>query len=153
MLRAQSTEFLDYFAGGNNPSGVFSLSGLAKTVIATEALQVALDAVRALEQRPSGTFCVELRERDDGAPAITEINAGRFPSGIASLLAIGKDNMIALFASAALGQPITVADQYGSALEYYLVRDVDALPQTFLAADILHGISRIDPGRASNEIP
>ena len=78
LLRAQSTEFLDYFAGGNNPSGVFSLSGLAKTVVATEALKVALDAVRALEQHPSGTFCVELRESGDGWPAITEINAGRF---------------------------------------------------------------------------
>jgi biotin carboxylase len=153
VLRAQSTEFLDYFAGGNNPSGAFSLSGLAKTVVAEDALKIALDAVRMLEQRPSGTFCVELRQRDVGAPAITEINAGRFPSGITSLLAIGNDNMVALFASAALGEPITVADQYGSAAEYYLVRDVDSLPRIFLANDILRGVSRIDPRRASNEAP
>jgi hypothetical protein len=153
LLRAQSIEFLDYFAGGNNPSGMFSLSGLAKTVVAREALHAALDAVRALEQHPSGTFCVELRESGDGAPAITEINAGRFPSGITSLLAMGNDNMIALFASAVLGQPTIVADQYGSASEYYLVRDIDALPRIFSAADILHGVCRIDPGRASNEVP
>ena len=39
LLRAQATEVLGYFAAGNNPSGIFSLSCLAKTVVADEALQ------------------------------------------------------------------------------------------------------------------
>src|SRR5215468_10581699 len=52
LLRAQPIEVLSYFAAGNNPSGIFSLSSLAKTVLAPEALQVALRAVRALERLP-----------------------------------------------------------------------------------------------------
>ena len=63
LLRAQTTEMLGYFAAGNNPSGIFSLSCLAKTVVADEALRTALDAVRALERRPAGAFSVELRKQ------------------------------------------------------------------------------------------
>ena len=81
------------------------LSSLAKTVVAEAALRTTLDAVRALERRPTGTFFVELKEAADGVPAITEINAGRFPSGVTALLAMGKDNMVELFAAAAVGQP------------------------------------------------
>ena len=47
---------------------------------------------------------MELKETADGVPAITEINSGRFPAGITALLAMGKDNMVALFAAAAAGQ-------------------------------------------------
>jgi carbamoyl-phosphate synthase large subunit len=128
LLRAQATEVLSYFAAGNNPSGIFSLSSLAKTVVAEAALETALDAVRALERRPAGAFSVELKEAADGVPAITEINVGRFPAGIAALVATGKDNMVALFAAAAMGRPRTAAQPFGSAKEYYLVRDIDAEP-------------------------
>jgi hypothetical protein len=103
LLRAQAIEVLGYFAAGNNPSGVFSLSCLAKTVVAPEALEGALRAVQALEKAPSGAFFVELKEAVDGVPSITEINAGRFPSGVTALLAVGNDNMVAAFASAAIG--------------------------------------------------
>jgi hypothetical protein len=136
-MRAQATEVLGYFAAGNNPSGVFSLSCLAKTVVADEALRTALDAVHALERRPAGAFSVELKETADGVPAITEINAGRFPAGITALLAIGEDNMVGLFAAAAVGNPATAAEPLGSATEYYLVRDIDSEPRVFSAAELL----------------
>jgi hypothetical protein len=143
LLRARSIEVLSYFAAGNNPSGVFSLSCLAKTVLATEALEVALRAVQALERHPSGAFFIELKETVDGNPSITEINAGRFPSGVTALLAVGKDNMIAIFALAAVGRAITATDPYGSALEHYLVRDIDAVPGVFSATNLLEGICRL----------
>jgi carbamoyl-phosphate synthase large subunit len=143
LLRAQSIEVLSYFAAGNNPSGTFSLSCLAKTVAAPEALQVTLDAVRAIEQHPSGAFFVELKETADGVPAITEINAGRFPSGVTALLAVGKDNMIGAFASTCVGQPVRIAEPLGSALEYYMVRDIDAVPGVFSEAELSEGIFRL----------
>jgi hypothetical protein len=140
MLRTQAVEALSYFAAGNNPSGIFSLSNLAKTVAAPEAVKVALSAVEAVEKTPSGTFFIELREAANGVPSITEINAGRFPSGVTALLAIGKDNMVAAFAAAATGSKVAVATEpYGSALEYYMVRDIDATPAVFAAAELLGG--------------
>jgi carbamoyl-phosphate synthase large subunit len=137
LLRAQAIEILGYFAAGNNPSGVFSLATLAKTVAAPEAVQTALSAVQATEQRPSGAFFVELKETAGGVPSITEINAGRFPSGVTALLALGSDNMVAMFAAAAAGEPIKVAEPLGSAQEYYLVRDIDALPGVYSAAELM----------------
>ena len=137
LLRAQAIEILGYFAAGNNPSGVFSLATLAKTVVAPEAVQVTLRAVRAIEQRPSGAFFVELKETADGVPSVTEINAGRFPAGVTALLAVGEDNMVAMFAAAVVGQPIKAVDPLGSAPEYYLVRDIDTLPGVFSTADLL----------------
>jgi biotin carboxylase len=149
LLRAQAIEVLSYFAAGNNPSGTFSLSCLAKTVAAPEAVEVALKAVRALEQHPSGAFCVELKETADRIPSITEINAGRFPAGVTALLAVGKDNMIGAFASTCVGQPVKISEPHGSALEYYMVRDIDAVPGVFSEADLSEGFSRIAlPSRA-----
>ena len=144
LLRAQPVEVLGYFAAGNNPSGIFSLSCLAKTVVAPEALQVALDTVRAIERRPSGAFSVELKESASGIPSVTEINAGRFPAGIAALLAVGVDNMVDVFTSTVVGAPIAVAYPHGSPDEYYLVRDIDAAPAIFSAADILKGVRTVD---------
>jgi carbamoyl-phosphate synthase large subunit len=142
LLRGQAIEVLSYFAAGNNPSGVFSLSCLAKTVVAPEALEVSLSAVQAIEKQPSGAFFVELKEAADGVPSITEINAGRFPSGVTALLAVGKDNMIAAFVSTAIGQPVKIAEPHGSALEYYMVRDIDVIPGVFSTADLSEGTGR-----------
>ena len=138
MLRTQAVELLSYFAAGNNPSGIFSMSSLAKTVAAPEAVKVTLSAVEALEKAPTGAFFVELKEAADGVPAITEINAGRFPSGVTALLAVGKDNMVAAFAAAAIGENVAVAaEPHGSAAEYYMVRDIDAIPAVFPAGELL----------------
>ena len=71
-------------------------------------------------------------------PAITEINAGRFPSGVTALLAIGRDNMVASFAAAAAGEKVSVAaEPHGSPAEYYMVRDIDAVPAVFPAEELL----------------
>ena len=140
MLRTQAVEILSYFAAGNNPSGTFSLSSLAKTVAAPEAVKVALSAVEAVEKAPSGAFFIELKEAANGVPLITEINAGRFPSGVTALLAVGRDNMVAAFAAAAIGAPVRVAaEPYGSGSEYYMVRDIDAIPAVFSATELLEG--------------
>jgi carbamoyl-phosphate synthase large subunit len=138
MLRTQAVEILSYFAAGNNPSGIFSMCSLAKTVAAPDAVNVTLRAVEALEKAPTGAFFVELKEAADGVPAITEINAGRFPSGVTALLAVGRDNMVATFATVATGGNARVAvEPHGSAAEYYMVRDIDAIPAVFPAAELL----------------
>jgi hypothetical protein len=92
--------------------------------------------VRAFDRRPRGTYCVELKEAAGGTPCITEINAGRFPSGVTALLALGKHNMVEVFASAAVGAPITVDDPHGALADHYLVRDIDAVPGIVSGADL-----------------
>jgi carbamoyl-phosphate synthase large subunit len=147
LLLAQAVEVLSYFAAGHNPSGVFSLSSLAKTVAAPEALRVALQAVRAADPRPSGTFFVELREAVNGVPCITEINAGRFPSGVTALFAKGKHNMVGVFARTAAGETVTVDECVDSPEDLYLVRDIDAAPGIVSARRILEQCWEKRPGR------
>jgi carbamoyl-phosphate synthase large subunit len=143
LLRAQPVEVLSYFAAGNNPSGTFSMSVLAKSVAVPEAVEITVKALQALEERPSGAFCVELKEAADGTPSITEINAGRFPAGVTALLALGKDNMIRAFALSCIGQPVKIAEPYGSAKEYYFMRDIDGIPAVFTEDELSKGYSRI----------
>ena len=151
LLRTETMEVLSYFAAGNNPSAVFSLSNLAKTIVAPQALEVALNAVHAIEQKPSGTFMVELKERIDGTPCITEINAGRFPAGVTALLASGGDNMVEMFACAALGEVSPRVDPKAPAAERYLVRDIDSLPMVLSPAELLQDARRADAARSNKQ--
>ena len=91
---------------------------------------------------PSGAFEVEFKETWDGTPAIMEINAGRFPSCVATLLAACPTNMIEVFSVRASGGEImAVPEPDGTAkASFYLVHDVDCLPRVFTAAALLDGL-------------
>ena len=132
------------FCGGKQPERRIFLVVLGENSRGGRGSASEPDRGAGARERPSGAFSVELKESVEGVPSITEINAGRFPAGVTALLAVGNDNMVAVFASAALGQTIAVADPHGSPLEYYLVRDIDAVPGVFPATDVLEGICRID---------
>jgi biotin carboxylase len=140
LLLAQTAETLSYFAADNNPSGTFSLSNLARIIMLPEALRISFDAVRALEDSPSGVFHVEFKETLDGKPAITEINAGRFPAGTTTLLAACPTNMIEVFARASRGEIMAIPEPHGTAQELYLVRDIDCPPRVFPASALLEGL-------------
>lgn len=141
LVLAQAVEALSYFAAGNNPSGIFSLSSLAKTVVAPDALDVNRRAIQAVDDRACGTFFVEAKETAGGVPCITEINAGRFAAGITALVAKGTHNMLAVFVRLATGEPVTIDDPYGSSADCYLVRDLDAVPGVFSVTDLLEGFA------------
>ena len=140
LLLVQTTETLSYLAAGNSLSGTNSLSNLCKTVVAPEALQISLDAVRAIEARPSGAFEVEFKETSEGTPAIMEINAGRFPSGVATLLAACPTNMVEVLARASAGEIMAIPESHGTDQELYLVHDIDCLPRVFAASELLEGL-------------
>ena len=72
---------------------------------------------------------------------VTEINAGRFPSGMA-LLATGKHDIVSLYVHLSLGDPVDTRGEDDSAEDYYSVRDLDTLPGLFHADDLFRGISR-----------
>jgi carbamoylphosphate synthase large subunit len=139
-LLAQTIEILSYFVGGNNPSGTSSMPNLSKTVVAPEVLRICFDAVRAIEDCPSGVINVELKETLDGHPVITEINAGRFPACTTTLLAAYPTNMIEVFARAATGEIMSVSEPHGTVQEHYLVQDIDCLPRVFAASVLLEGL-------------
>jgi carbamoyl-phosphate synthase large subunit len=137
LLLAQTVECISYFAAGNNPTGVFSVPSLAKTVFEPVVLDICVRAVPAIDPGASGAFVIELREDRHGVPAITEINVGRFAMGVTALLGTARHNLLEVFARSAVGEPVGVETPYEPSPEYYLVRDLDMTPGVFSLAELV----------------
>lgn len=133
-------ERLSYFGGENSPSGVSSLSSLAKTVVDQRVVDICRDAVRALSSKVSGAFSIDLKEDRRGVPCITEINAGRFFIGMTAFDHVGKHNMPLTYVRLALGEPVDLREEYDAVEDFYLVRDLDTLPGVFHADDLFEEI-------------
>lgn len=144
LILAKTCERLSYFGGGAHPSRISSVSHLAKTVFEPRVVEVCTHAIRAIDQRASGTFNFDLRENAAGVPCLTEINAGRFPSGNLIFDLTGAHNVAATFVRLALGRPVTLRDEYDAAEGWYSVRDLDT-PTGIFRADAL--FSRIEDAR------
>jgi carbamoyl-phosphate synthase large subunit len=140
LVLVKTFERLSYFGGENSPSGVSSLSSLAKTVVDHRIVDVCVRAVQALDPRASGAFSIDLKENEGGVPCVTEINAGRFFIGMTALDHIGTHNMSACFVRLALGEALAIDEPYDCPPDYYLVRDLDTPPGVFHADAILNGL-------------
>jgi carbamoylphosphate synthase large subunit len=140
LVLTKTCERLSYFGGGGNPSGTSSISQLAKTVAAPEVVAVCTSAIRAIDPRASGTFNFDLRENARGVPCLTEINAGRFPSGTSIFDLTGRANVAATFVRLALGERVALHDAYDAAEGYYTVRDLDTLTGVFRADELFDKI-------------
>jgi carbamoylphosphate synthase large subunit len=124
-ILVKTLERLSYVSGGSNPSRTSSVAHLAKTVNEPRVVDVCARAIRAIDPAASGTFNLDVRENAGGVPCITEINAGRFPSGFLLHDLTGKHSVAATFVSLALGEPVELRDEYDAAEGWYSVRDLD----------------------------
>jgi carbamoylphosphate synthase large subunit len=139
LVLIKTYERLDTLGGLSRPSGISSLSALAKTVRHPPLVRTTIDAVRALDPKASGTFGVDFRENEAGVACITEINAGRFMWSQPLLDQVGRHNMAVAYVRLALGQPVRVDDPYDVEPDVYMVRDVDMLPGLVRADELFEG--------------
>jgi hypothetical protein len=140
LVLAKTVERLSYFGGAARPSGVSGIAALAKAVRAPGVLETCVAAVHALGPRISGAFSIDLKERADGIPCVTEINVGRFITMTNLFDLAGKHNMAVTYVRLALGEPVEMRDEYDVAEGAYFMRDVDTLPDVFHADDVFGGI-------------
>jgi len=140
LLLVKAFERLSYITAGGSPSGVSSAAALAKVVAEPRVVDVCVAAIRALDRQPSGLFSIDLKENAAGTPCITEINAGRPLAGTNLLDLTGKHNMATAYVRAALGEPVTFHGQDDAEETWYMVRDLDTLPDIFHADDLFEGI-------------
>jgi len=136
LVVIRTVERLSYFGGVSRPSGVSSLAALAKSVVAPAAAEVAARAVRALGPRLSGAFSVDLKERADGTPCVTEINAGRFITMLELFDAAGTAPMSETYVRLALSEDVPLRDAYDVVAGHYLIRDVDTPAAVFHATGL-----------------
>ena len=133
LVLVKTFERLSYFGGAANPSGLSSLSALAKTVYEPRVVDVCRRVIDAIDTRASGVFSIDLKEDRTRTPCITEINAGRFFMAMNNLDAAGKHNMGVTYVRLALGEDVQMQNEYDVVEDFYMVRDLDTLPGVFHA--------------------
>lgn len=140
LVLIKTYERLSYLGPGSRPAQVSAISALAKTVFEPRVVEVSVNAIRAIDPRASGVFAVDLKEDHRGVPYVTEINAGRFSSATNLVDLTGKYNMAALYVRLARGEPVEVRDEYDTAEQHYMLRDVDNLPRLFHADEFFDAV-------------
>jgi carbamoyl-phosphate synthase large subunit len=78
LLTSQARERTEYIFPHLAASERTGTPIVAVTVHRDDVNQIATKAVRAIDQKATGIFCVDLREDRQGIPRPTEINCGRF---------------------------------------------------------------------------
>jgi carbamoyl-phosphate synthase large subunit len=137
MVLANTFERLARFGADNIPSGVTSLSALARTVVEPGVVDVCRAAITAVAPRASGAFSVDVKEDGRGRPHVTEINAGRFFMAMTAFDRVLKHSIALAYVRLALGEPVDFGDAYDAVDDYYMVRDMDVEPGVFHADDVL----------------
>ncbi len=153
LVLVNTFERLAYFGVDNIPSGVTSLSSLAKTVAAPAAVEVCCRAVRAVAPEASGAFSIDVKEDAEGRPHVTEINAGRLFMAMTAFDRVLKHNTALTYIRLALGERVELGEEYDAVDGYYMTRDLDTDPGVFHADDLFVGINTIPRSRRSCSEP
>ena len=78
LITSQARQRIEYLFGSRMPSGQSSTPTIAKTVSNDKVNEIAIAGIKAIDEKPNGIYCVDLKENAQDIPCITEINAGRF---------------------------------------------------------------------------
>ena len=124
LVAGQARERVEYLYGHLTPSGQTSTPSVARTVHEPAVDDVALRAIRALDARPCGAYCVDIKESADGTAKVTEINAGRFFTTSNFFAAAGL-NMPDMLVRCALGERLTPVGSSPLPADLYWIRMVD----------------------------
>jgi len=124
LVAGQARERVEYLYGHLTPHGQTSTPAVARTVRRPDVDALAIAAVEALDPRPSGVFCVDVKEAADGLPKVTEINAGRFFT-TANFFAAAGLNMPHMLVRCALGDTLEPLGRSPLPADLYWIRMVD----------------------------
>lgn len=141
MVLANTFERLAYFGADNIPSGVTSLSSLAKTVVEPGVVQVCRRAIGAVAPGASGAFSVDVKEDAAGRPRVTEINAGRFFMAMTAFDRVLKHSIALAYVRVASGEAVDFGEAYDSVEDHYMVRDMDVEPKLFRGDELFDGLT------------
>jgi glutathione synthase/RimK-type ligase-like ATP-grasp enzyme len=144
LVLTNTFERLSYFGVDNIPSGVTSLSSLAKTVREPGVVDLCREAIRTVAPRASGVFSIDVKEDGRGEPYVTEINAGRFFMAMTAFDQVLEHSMALTYVRLALSQTVDLDKQYDGVDNYYMVRDLDTEPAIFQADRLFDGIAEPD---------
>jgi carbamoyl-phosphate synthase large subunit len=124
LIAGQARERVTYLYGHLTPSGQTSTPAVARTVARPDVDDTACRAIRALDARPNGIYCVDMKSAVDGTVKVTEINAGRFFT-TSNFFAAAGVNMPEMFLRCALGERLAPIGLSPLPADLYWIRMVD----------------------------
>ncbi|HLI45788.1 MAG TPA: hypothetical protein VKU94_01180 [Geobacterales bacterium] len=128
LIVSQARKRIEYLFGNITPSGQTSTPSVAVTVNNKSVNEIATKAILAIDEKPNGVFCVDLKCNREGVPCITEINAGRFFTTSDFYAHLGV-NMPYIYLKLGYGEEVKVEKKYDCIEEgYYWIRLPDAGP-------------------------
>jgi carbamoyl-phosphate synthase large subunit len=140
LVLIKTFERLSYVVRGSAASSVSSLASLMKMVYEPRVVEVCTAAIRQLDRRASGVFCIDLKESSDGTPCVTEINAGRFSMSTNVYDLTGRYNMALAYVQLARKTCEVPPETYDVVEDHYMVRDLDGPPRVLTADALFDGI-------------
>jgi len=149
LVVAQGRVRLYWELGNRAPSGVTGITGTGVTVSDAALDDLALRAIRAIDERPNGIFSVDLTYDRRGVPNPTEINIGRFFTTHLFFTRAGL-NLPHLFVKLAFDEPIPPLARTTNPLANDLawVRGMDFLPVLTDVAAIERPVAELAARRA-----
>lgn len=112
LIQSQARERLVYFFGSIMPSGQSSTPAVAKTVAEGDVYTTAYACIRAIDPRPHGIYCVDLKRNSNNEAVPMEVNYGRF---------FTTSNF---FANLNVNTPFAVLDYFLNQKKHYAVEKV-----------------------------
>ncbi|MFC1952576.1 ATP-grasp domain-containing protein [Chloroflexota bacterium] len=128
LVISAARERLEYIFGELTPSGQTSSPSTARVVYRDDVNEIATQAVLSIDKKATGVFCVDLKENSQGAPCVTEINAGRFFTTSNFFAALGA-NMPHIYLKLAYDEKLPSLPRYNATPEgFYWLRLMDKGP-------------------------
>lgn len=124
LVVGQARERVEYLYGFLAPSGQSSTPAIAKTISDSKVTDLAVRAIYALDSKPNGVYCVDIKTSENGLPCVTEINAGRFFT-TSNFFAAAGVNMPDMVMRAALGETLPRIGLSPIEDNKYWIRNVD----------------------------
>lgn len=125
LITSAARQRIEYLFQNRMPSGQSSTPTIAKSVHDDRVNEIATKAVKALDPKATGIFCVDMKENDKGVPCITEINAGRFFT-TSNFFAEAGSNMPYYYVKMAYEEDLPDLPKYNAVLkDLYWIRQMD----------------------------
>lgn len=143
LICSQARERLEYIYPFLAPSGITGTPVVQRTINEEKINRISELSVLAIDKRPNGIFCVDLKEDKNGVPIPTEINIGRFVttsyffSKLGHQYGVERANMPYIYILAGLNKEIPKGDKYNILPEnMYWIRHIDVKAKIINGKDI-----------------
>lgn len=137
LIHSQARERLVYFFGNIMPSGQSSTPAVAIVASDEDVYDIAYKAIKSLDDKPSGIYCVDLKRDVGGKVFPLEINYGRFFTTSDFFARLGT-NTPSTYVNYSITQKIDTKKIESIKDEFLWIRGLDKEPKLILKCELIN---------------